>query len=121
MDPLDRMIATMRSGWRALARNGAGWHDQDGIGALVTPSVPERSVLNCVIYERGADVRGAYDRLAPLFEGVDAWTVWVPEEDTDTAAYLETRGHTLDAAPAGMVLDMASFVPPPPAAKVSTP
>lgn len=121
MNELDRMLATMRSAWRALARNGASWHDEDGIGALVTPSVPERSVLNCVIYERGADVAGAYEGLAPLFDGVDAWTVWVPQEDTETAGFLERQGHELDAEPAGMVLELATFEQPAPPPNVTTP
>ena len=46
----------------------------------------------------------AYDELAAAYEaaGVEAWTVWVPEADSESAAYLERRGHVLDAAPTGM-------------------
>lgn len=113
------MLATMRSAFRALARSGARWTDVDGVGALVTPSVPERSVFNSVVYERGADVARAYERLASRYDG--AWTVWVPDEDVTTAAFLEERGHTLDASPAAMVLDLASFEPPSALPRADTP
>jgi GNAT superfamily N-acetyltransferase len=112
METLDRMLATMRSAWGALGLRGGRWVDADGVGALVVPSVPERSVLNCVIYERGADVAGRYDQLEPLYAGVNAWTVWVPEEDKATSEFLAGKGHVLDADPAMMAVDLASFEPP---------
>ena len=105
MDTLDRMLVTMRSAFGALGRRGGQWVDHDGVGAIVTPSAPERSIVNGVIYERGADVAAVYDELAALFAG--AWTVWVPEEDAATARFLEERGHVLDANPAAMVHDLA--------------
>jgi GNAT superfamily N-acetyltransferase len=112
METVDRMLATMRSAFGAIGRRGGRWLDEDGVGGLVMPSVPERSVVNCVIYERGADVGGAYERLEPAYAGVNAWTVWVPEDDTATAELLAARGHAHDANPAMMVLDLASFEPP---------
>src|SRR5437588_3698368 len=118
MDTLDRMIATMRSAFAAMAGGGARWVDDGGVGALVTPAVPQRSVFNSVIYERGADVAGAYERLAALYGG-SAWTVWVPEDDAATAAVLEERGHVLDANPAAMVLELDSFEQPPAPASVA--
>ena len=112
METVDRMIRTMRSAWSALGLRGGRWVDKDGIGALVMPSVPERSVVNSVIYERGADVAAAYDELEPLYAGVNAWTVWVPDDDPDTASFLDSRGHVLDAAPASMVVNLAGYEPP---------
>jgi hypothetical protein len=35
----------------------------------------------------------------------------VPESDTGTAAFLESRGHHLDADPAMMALDLRSYDP----------
>ena len=105
---LDRMLASMRAAWSAVG----DWEERDGVGSLVTAAVPERSVMNCVVYERGADVIGAYEWLEPRYAAVDAWTVWVPEADTATAEFLARRGHVLDADPAAMVCDLAAFEPP---------
>src|SRR3954467_7458717 len=104
------MLATMRATFAVLGggeaqwgdRDGgeAQWVDRDGAGVLVTPHVPNRSIVNCVIYERTADVQGAYPWLEEQFAAVQAWTVWVPDSDRATAAFLERRGHRLDATPA---------------------
>jgi GNAT superfamily N-acetyltransferase len=112
METLDRMLRTMRSAFGAMGRRGGRWLDEDGVGGLVMPSVPERSLFNCVAYERGADVGAAYDRLEPAYAGVNAWTVWVPDDDTATAELLAAHGHVHDGNPAMMALDLASFEPP---------
>jgi GNAT superfamily N-acetyltransferase len=113
METLDRMLATMRSCFGAMGRRGGRWVDAHGVGALVLPSVPERSVVNGVVYRRGADVVGAYDGLESLYSEVRAWTVWVPDEDTQTSEFLAARGHVHDANPASMALDLTTFEPPP--------
>ena len=112
MDSQDRMVKTMRSAWEAIGERGGRWIDSDGVGALSLPGVPERSIMNSVIYERGADVAGAYDELESLYTGAHAWTVWVPDEDTATAEFLVARGHVLDAAPASMAVELAGYEPP---------
>ena len=111
METLDRMLLTMRSAFSALGRGQARWVEHDGVGALVTPPVPNRSIVNCVIYQPGGDVASVYDWLADQFAEVEAWTVWVPETDRETAAFLESKGHKLDAEPAMMVCDLKSFQP----------
>src|SRR4051794_18427893 len=111
MDTLGRMLATMRDTFAAMGRGKARWVERDGAGALVTPFVPNRSIVNCVILQPGADLEGSYDWLENEFAEVDAWTVWVPESNADQAAFLESRGHKLDAAPAMMVLDVANYAP----------
>lgn len=113
METIDRMLATMRATFAALGRGTASWDERDGVGALVTPQVPNRSIVNCVIYQRGADLERAYDWLEDYYSGVDAWTVWVPETDRATAALLESHGHVLDADPAMMALDLRGFAPSP--------
>ena len=112
MDTLDRMLGTMTEAWAAMGTGDARWTVRDGVGALVTPYVPERSVVNSVVYRPGSDIEAAYDWLEAQYAEVNAWTVWVPESDGQTAALLESRGHKLDADPAMMVLDLASFEPP---------
>src|SRR4051794_21202796 len=105
------MLNTMRAAWGAMGRSAAHWTERDGVGALVTPFVPNRSVVNSVVYQRGADVPAAYEWLEHEYAAVNAWTVWVPETDTETAAFLESRGHKLDADPAMMALDIRSYAP----------
>src|SRR4051794_364754 len=105
------MLKTMRAAWSAMARGAAHWTERDGVGALVTPFVPTRSIVNGVIYQPGADVPAAYEWLEQEYAGVEAWTVWVPETDASTATFLESRGHKLDATPAMMTLDLRSYAP----------
>lgn len=76
--------------------------------AAVVPTVPERSVVNCVTYLASADLEDAYDEIAAAYQAAGAhWTVWVHEGDRQTAALLERRGHVLDAEPAAMARTLA--------------
>lgn len=111
MDNVERMLKTMRDAWGALGRGEARWVERDDVGALVTPSVPNRSIVNAVIYQPGASVIDAYDWLEEEYAGADAWTVWVPEGDTETASFLESKGHQIDADPAMMAIDLRSYAP----------
>jgi GNAT superfamily N-acetyltransferase len=108
MDTLDRMLASMRAAWMPIG----DWEERDGVGSVVTEAVPERSVVNSVVYERGADLASAYDWLEARYANVNAWTVWVPDTDAATAEFLAGRGHVLDADPAMMACELASFEPP---------
>lgn len=51
--------------------------------AAITPSCPDRSIVNAVVYDDAAALAAALDGLAETYEraGVRAWTVWVPEAD----------------------------------------
>jgi GNAT superfamily N-acetyltransferase len=111
VDTVDRMLRTMRSAWSAMGRGRARWVERGDVGALVTPFVPNRSVVNSVVYQRGADVAAAYDWLEEEYAEVGAWTVWVPETDSETGSFLESRGHVLDANPAMMKIDLPSYQP----------
>jgi GNAT superfamily N-acetyltransferase len=81
---------------------------RDGLLAAVAPASPERSVFNSVFYEDGGVLAAELDALAASYDeaGVRAWTVWVPDEDRDTAALLDSRGHLLDAAPRAMAMEL---------------
>jgi GNAT superfamily N-acetyltransferase len=108
VETLDRMLRSMRAAWQPVG----DWEERDGVGSVLTPAAPERSVVNSVVYQPGADVVAAYDWLEPRYADAHAWTVWVPESDRATAEFLASRGHKLDADPAMMVCDLASFEPP---------
>jgi GNAT superfamily N-acetyltransferase len=91
----------------------------DGITAAITPATPDRSVLNGVVVEDFARLPGVLDEIAAAYAeaGVRAWTVWVPEYELETRERLGRAGHSLDATPAAMLLELDQLVPltrPPP-------
>jgi GNAT superfamily N-acetyltransferase len=108
VEALDRMLTSMWASWQPMG----DWEVRDRVGSLLSENVPQRSVMNSVVYKTGGDIAAAYEWLEPRYAPVDAWTVWVPETDAATAAFLESRGHRLDADPAMMACDLKSFEPP---------
>jgi GNAT superfamily N-acetyltransferase len=83
--------------------------------AVAVPAARERSVLNCVTYERPRALRDAYRDLVAAYDEICAqWTVWVPTGDDQAAALLAERGHVLDAEPEAMArtLDEPPARPP---------
>jgi GNAT superfamily N-acetyltransferase len=92
---------------------------RQGLIAAVTPATPQRSLFNAVYYDDPAALVGTLDELAATYDscGVRAWTVWVPDEDRETARLLGSRGHALDAEPRAMAIELAGYAaelePPP--------
>ena len=100
-----------------LVGGGAGTSrvlEPGGVTASVVPSIPDRSIVNSVAYRDTAALEAAIDGLAAAYEdaGVQAWTVWVPEDDRDVAALLEASGHRLDATPTAMMTDLSDLAKP---------
>jgi len=96
---------------------------REGLLAAVVPASPQRSIFNSVFYEDPATLVAELDALEALYESraVRAWTVWVPDDDRETAALLGDRGHSLDAGPRAMAMELAGLGPaPPPPAGVSS-
>ncbi len=91
----------------------------EGLLASLTPAAPQRSLFNSVFLDDPAALAREYEALAGAYEaaGVKAWTVWVADENRETAAWLAARGHLLDAAPRAMAMELANpiDVPPTPA------
>ncbi len=85
--------------------------ESGGVSAAVVPKAPDRSVFNSVFYEDGEELLGALDAVAAAYEdaGVNAWTVWVPEADVETAAALGRAGHSLDAEPRYMGMALSEL------------
>jgi GNAT superfamily N-acetyltransferase len=113
----ERMLTSMRACFHVLSRSSAGAHvlELDGVMAAVAPKVPERSLPNSVIYESQEALITALPALASHYDeaGVDAWTVWTPDDDEQAAAALRDAGHALDADPAAMTRDLADLDEPP--------
>jgi GNAT superfamily N-acetyltransferase len=88
--------------------------ERDGLVAAVTPTVPERSVFNAVVYSNAEALRDNLDELAEIYERarVVAWTVWVPEDDDEAIELLDAAGHRLDAEPRAMGMDLDAFPAP---------
>jgi GNAT superfamily N-acetyltransferase len=112
-----RAIAGLRDEVEAF---GSGHPDsrlirRDGLLASLTPVSPQRSLFNSVYYEDAGALRGELEALAEAYEagGIAAWTVWVPDEDRETAELLAGRGHVLDAEPRAMALDLDDLAPEP--------
>ena len=113
----ERMLKSMRELFHVIAHSSEDAHvfELDGVMASVTPAVPERSLPNSVIYESQEALIAALPALARHYDaaGIDAWTVWTPEDDTDAAAALRDAGHALDADPAAMTRDLGGLEEPP--------
>jgi GNAT superfamily N-acetyltransferase len=112
-----RAIEGVREEVAAFGAGGPGSRliRREGLLAAVTPSTPERSLFNSVFYTDPAALAAELDALAEAYDsaGVQAWTVWVPDSDRETAALLESRGHLLDAAPRAMALELVDLGPEP--------
>lgn len=111
---LDLNRHAMRATFGAFARSaGARTIERDGLFAIVNPAVPERSVFNSVICDDRAALAASYDELAAEYARHGcAWTVWVEEDDAESAAFLESADHGLDAEPRAMGRELAHFSEP---------
>src|SRR5918996_49765 len=104
------------AGPRRRAPPGARVVERDGVTAAVVPAVPERAVVNSVVYDDAAGLAAAYGEVAAAYAEIGAvWTVWVPSGDERARAVLLRAGHALDAAPAVMAMDLRQGVERPPA------
>lgn len=114
-------MALVRAGmppfWRHLAEGTGGsvW-EQEGVLAALVPSSPKRSFFNSVLYEDSDRMIESIDVLAEVYAGagVEAWTVWVPEQDVEVARALEAAGHELDATPRAMAMPLGELKAPEP-------
>jgi len=103
--------------WKLLAEGSGGstW-ERDGVLAAIVPAAPGRSVFNSVFYSDGERLLAALEEIAAAYEeaGVRAWTVWVPDDDTEVATGLERAGHKLDAEPREMAMPLPDLREPDP-------
>jgi GNAT superfamily N-acetyltransferase len=112
-----RLVASLAQWSRAIdgASEGMRSIGHDGLVVTITPAVPERSIVNDVVYWDGPALIAAYDEIEEGYTtaGIDAWLVWVPDFDTDISGALAERGHVLDSDPEAMVLDLDVVERPP--------
>jgi ribosomal protein S18 acetylase RimI-like enzyme len=114
---LDLVRSSMPTFWRLLAESTGGrvW-ERDGVTAAILPGSPKRSFFNSVLYEEPESLIASIGELDEVYaaEGVEAWTVWVPEADTSVAQALEDAGHRLDAKPRAMAMPIGGLRAPDP-------
>jgi hypothetical protein len=93
--------------WLGNASEGARVWESDGVSAAIVPASGERSIMNSIVVERADALTSAYEELAQAYRdaGVQAWTVWIHEGDSNAQAFLEGQGHVFDGAPVAMSLD----------------
>jgi GNAT superfamily N-acetyltransferase len=115
-----RLIASLAQWSRTIdgASEGMRVEERAGLVTTITPAVPDRSIVNDVVYWDADALAAAYDELDAGYRdaGIVAWTVWVPGGDAATAELLAARGHALDSDPEAMVLDLDALArrePPP--------
>jgi GNAT superfamily N-acetyltransferase len=105
-----RLIASLAQWSRTIdgASEGMRVDERAGLVTTITPAVPDRSIVNDVVYWDGDALAAAYDEIDAGYAaaGIGAWTVWVPEGDRRTAEMLAARGHALDSDPEAMLLDL---------------
>jgi GNAT superfamily N-acetyltransferase len=115
---LDRLFTSLGAFARefALATPGGDVHEEDGVTAAIVPAMPDRSVVNCVVYDEAESLKARLDALAALYDeaGIQAWTVWVHETDTEAAGALEAAGNVLDAEPMAMGRELEGVEAPDP-------
>ncbi|MGH2982614.1 MAG: GNAT family N-acetyltransferase [Solirubrobacterales bacterium] len=114
MDWLERNLRGMRATLAAFAEgSGAQLLELDGLIATVNPAVAERSVFNSVVYSDLEALAARRDELAAIYADAGcAWTVWVPEYDEASARMLEGAGHTRDAQPRAMGVELVALTEP---------
>ena len=112
-----RLIASLTQWSRTIdgASEGMRVVERDGFVTTITPKVPDRSIVNDVVYWDPDALAAAYDQIEQGYTaaGIEAWTVWVPDGDERTAALLAARGHVLDSDPEAMLLDLDDVERPP--------
>jgi GNAT superfamily N-acetyltransferase len=99
----------------AAASPGARLERVEGVEALVTPAVPERSLPNAAtLTGPHPDVGALAHGLAALYRGVrvHAWTVWVPPAAASATTGLSAHGHVLDGQPLAMAAVLDDVAPP---------
>jgi GNAT superfamily N-acetyltransferase len=105
---LELNLRGMQAAFASFARSaGAQVLELDQVFAAVNPAVRERSVFNSVVFLDSAALAAAHEELAAAYADAGcSWTVWVPEQDTETARMLAGVGHVLDAQPRAMGIDL---------------
>lgn len=106
------MARSLQAWQRALGAAAAGGSmvAEGPLAGSIVPGAPGMSLLNAVAAPHRAVLDDAtLDHVRACYEhaGVEAWGVWVHEDDGAAAAALARGGLVIDSRPAAMALDLA--------------
>ena len=118
-DLYSRGIDTLLTTWRDYARcaPGASVERLPGLSAAIFPVLPERDVYNNVVIDRHVPSHGlarVIDGMEQRYAaaGIDRYSAWVHDSETELARALEARGYRLDETNRAMGMDLAGLAPP---------
>src|SRR2546423_12757208 len=104
------MFRTMRAFWlaNAEASRGGSTLELPGVAAAIFPSMPERSVVNCVVYYEAEALGAALDQLAAAYDeaGGVAWTGLGHDSDARAQELLTAAGKVVGAEPMAPARDL---------------
>lgn len=107
----------MRAFYRveASASSGARLLERDGVTAVLTPSAPTQSILNCVLWDSLDALAASLDELTGAYAeaGVTHWMVWTTPGDDAAVALLRDAGHVLEYEPLALRLELDALRDPP--------
>lgn len=107
----------MRAFYRveASASSGAQVLERDGVTAVLTPSAPTQSILNCVLWDSLGALEAQLDALATAYAeaGVTHWMVWTTPDDEAAVSLLQRVGHVLEYEPLALRLELDGLREPP--------
>lgn len=111
------MLETLRAFYRAQAGADPDGRvlERDGVTAVLSPSAPTQSILNCVVFD-GLDALGEHlPELTAAYReaGVTHWMVWTRPGDEEGPRLLRAAGHLLEYEPMAMALDLDDLREPP--------
>lgn len=102
--------------WVAEGEPSSRLLELPGVTGSIVPAVPDRSVMNSLVYDGVDALERALPEIAAAHAeaGTRAWTVWVTPGDDSARELLARAGNALDASPLAMVCDLDGFEPPSP-------
>jgi ribosomal protein S18 acetylase RimI-like enzyme len=113
---LDRLFPSLRGFVGAFASNtpGGASFESGGVSGGIVPAMPDRSVVNSVVYDDAGELERRLPELASIYDeaGIDAWTVWAHESDAAAIRALEAAGNAFDAEPMAMGRELDGIEPP---------
>lgn len=89
--------------------------ERDGVTAVLSPSAPGQSILNCVLWDSLGALEAQLPGLAAAYAeaGVTRWMVWTAPGDEAAAALLAAAGHELEYEPLALRLELGALRDPP--------
>ena len=99
------LLPSLRDFVRAFAlASPGGAVFESGVTAAIVPAMPDRAVVNSVVYDDAGELEARLPDIAAAYDdaGVAKWTVWAHEDDARAARALEAFGNFLDSEPMAM-------------------